>query len=69
MIGLLGRLGAAATLGQHSPQMTQTLYIPGSSTKRIPEKEGKINTSQAEPLAANSKAVGKFLSISCEVFR
>ena len=23
MIGLLGRLGAAATLGQHCPQMTQ----------------------------------------------
>ena len=33
-----------------------------------PEKEGKINTSQAEPVAANSRAVGQFLSISCEAF-
>ena len=42
--------------------------VPGPSTKRPPEKEGKINTSQAEPVAANSRAVGQFLSISCEVF-
>ena len=42
--------------------------VPGPSTKRPPEKEGKINTSQAEPVAANSRAVGQFLSISCEAF-
>ena len=33
-----------------------------------PEKEGKINTSKAEPVAVNSRAVGQFLSISCGAF-
>ena len=41
-------------------------YIPGQATKRLKGKGGKINTSQAEPVAANSGAVGQFLSISCE---
>ena len=42
--------------------------VPGPSTKRSPEKEGKINTGQEEPVATNSWAVGQFLSISCEAF-
>ena len=46
-----------------------SVSIPGSSDKRPPENEGKINTSQAEPVAANSRAVGQFLSISWEAFR
>ena len=33
------------------------------------EKEGTLNTSQAELVAANSWAVGQFLSISFEAFR
>ena len=41
----------------------------GSVNKTPPEKEKKIDTSQAEPLAANSRAVGQFLSISYEMFR
>ena len=36
---------------------------------RCTGKGGKLNTSQAEPVAANSWALGQFLSISCEAFR
>ena len=43
--------------------------IRGPATKRPPGKIEKINTSQAEPVAASSWAVGQFLSISCEAFR
>ena len=43
--------------------------VQGKSTKRFLEKEEKINTSQAEPVAANSRAVGQFISISSEAFR
>ena len=39
-----------------------------SKRNAIQEKEGKLNTSQAEPVAANSRAVVQFLSISCEAF-
>ena len=42
--------------------------IPCPSMKHPPENEGKINTSQAEPVAANSRAVGQFLSISWKAF-
>ena len=42
--------------------------LPGSSEKRLTGKGGKLNTSQAEPVAANSTAVGQFLSISCRTF-
>ena len=47
------------------------MYFPlqGQATKRLTGKGGKLNTSQAEPVAANSWAVGQFLSISCEAFR
>ena len=41
-------------------------YIRGSSILRHTGKGGKLNTSQAEPFAASSWAVGQFLSISCE---
>ena len=41
-----------------------TFTVPGSSDKRLTGKGGKLNTSQAEPVAANSWAVGQFLSIS-----
>ena len=34
----------------------------------LSEKEGKINTIQAEPDAANSRASGQFHPISCEAF-
>ena len=40
------------------------LGVPGQQTKSHTGKGGKLNTSQAEPLAANSRAVGQFLSIS-----
>ena len=33
------------------------VYVPGSSEKRLTGKGGKLNTSQAEPVAANSWAV------------
>ena len=42
--------------------------VPGSSEKRLTGKEGKLNTCQAEPVAANSWAVGQFPSFSCEAF-
>ena len=42
--------------------------IPGSSEKRLTGKGGRLNTSQAEPVAANSWAVGQYPSISCEHF-
>ena len=42
--------------------------LQGSSEKRLAGNGGKLNTSQAEPVAANSWAVGQFLSISCETF-
>ena len=45
-----------------------TNFLPGSSEKRLTGKGGKLNTSQAEPVAANSWAVGQFPSISCEAF-
>ena len=44
------------------------LPLPGPSTKHPREKEGKINTSQTETVAASSWAVGQFLSISLEAF-
>ena len=45
----------------------QTKDIPGSSEKRLTGKGGKLNTSQAEPVAANSWAVGQFPSTgSCK---
>ena len=43
--------------------------VPGPSDKRLTGNGGKLNSSQAEPVAANSRAVGQFLSISCEAFR
>ena len=45
------------------------MTLPGSSEKRLTGKRGKLNTSQADPVAASSCAVGQFLSISCEAFR
>ena len=36
--------------------------------KRLTGNGGKLNTSQAEPVAASSWAVGQFLSFSCEAF-
>ena len=42
------------------------LNVPGPQTKRHPEKGGKLNTSQAESVAASRAAVGQFLSISRE---
>ena len=39
-----------------------------NETTPRPRKKRELNTSQAEPLAANSRAVGQFLSISCEAF-
>ena len=45
----------------------QILPVEGSSEKRLTGNGGKLNTSQAEPVAANSWAVGQFLSISCEL--
>ena len=45
------------------------LYIlQGSSEKRLTGNGEKLNTSQAEPVAASSWAVGQFLSFSCEAF-
>ena len=43
--------------------------IWGPADKRLTGNGGKLNTSQAEPVAASSWAVGQFLSISCEAFR
>ena len=42
--------------------------VPGPSDKHLTGNGGKLNTSQAEPLAASSWAVGQFLSISYEAF-
>ena len=42
--------------------------VQGSSEKRLTGNGEKLNTSQAEPVAASSWAVGQFLSISCETF-
>ena len=42
--------------------------LPGQITKRHTGKGGKLNTNQAEPVAANSGAVGQYLSIYCEAF-
>ena len=42
--------------------------LPGPADKRLTGKGGTLNTSQAEPVAASSWAVGQFLSISCEAF-
>ena len=36
--------------------------------KRHTGKGRKLNTSQAEPVAANSRAVGQIFSISCEAY-
>ena len=44
-------------------------HLPGPVTKCLTGKGGKLNTSQVEPVAASSWAVGQFLSISCEAFR
>ena len=41
--------------------------VPGPADKCLTGNGGKLNTSQAEPVAANSWAVGQFPSISCEV--
>ena len=49
-------------------QFIRQVSLPGQSMKWPPGKGGRINTSQAEPVAANSRAVGQFLSISCEAF-
>ena len=51
-----------------SPLGGPSSSVPGQYTKRLTGKGGKLNTSQAEPAAANSRAVGQFLSISCEAF-
>ena len=40
-------------------------HILGPSMKHLTGNGGKLNTSQVEPIAANSRAVGQFLSISC----
>ena len=42
--------------------------LPGPADKRLTGKGGTLNTSQAEPVAASSWAVGHFLSFSCEAF-
>ena len=42
--------------------------VLGQVTQRHTGKGEKLNTSQAEPVAANSWAVGQFPSISCEAF-
>ena len=39
--------------------------VPGPADKRLTGNGGKLNTSQAEPVAASSWAVGHFLSFSC----
>ena len=50
------------------PYHCRVTDLPGSSEKRLTGNGGKLNTSQAEPVAANSWAVGQFPSISCEAF-
>ena len=54
--------------GQDTMNFLVISSIPGSSEKRLTGKGGKLNTSQTEPVAANSWAVGQFPSISCEAF-
>ena len=52
----------------HESKSERTDALPGSSEKRLTGKGGKLNNSQAEPVAANSWAVGRFVSISSEAF-
>ena len=63
-------LGCWVDLDLERSQLIPAAIVPGSSDKRHTGKGGKINTSQAEPVAANNRAVGQFLSmsISCEAF-
>ena len=51
-----------------SPLLRLLYYRVRQRNDPPPEKEGKINTSQAEAVAPKSRAVGQFLSISCEAF-
>ena len=51
-----------------APQPNSNAHLPGSSEKHLTGNGGKLNTSQAEPVAVSTWAVGQFLSISCEAF-
>ena len=53
--------------GQHTLKFKGGYQVPGSLHKHLKGKGGKLNTNQAEPVAANSTAVGQFLSISCNL--
>ena len=44
MIGLLGRLGAAATLGQHCPQMSQRPVTPTVYVFRYPLPNANVGS-------------------------
>ena len=65
MIGPLGRLGAAATLGQHCPQMTQrpgTWYITVASATQDYIPSSMLRCSRTRPRGAPVAAAGNSLS-------
>ena len=49
-------------------QWVMVRRLPGPQTKRRTGKGGKLNTSQAESVAASRAALGQFLFISREAF-
>ena len=62
------KVDAHTLQGKEGREKIFSRRVPGSSEKRLTGKGEKLNTSQAEPVAANSWAVGQFPSISCEAF-
>ena len=50
MIGPLGRLGAAATLGQHCPQMTQRGCMGGQGMR---DEKGNLRAGEGHLMLGN----------------